>query len=79
MNTNKKLSSVVKLPDNVIKDVQSYAKVFHRSIPKQIEHWIVVGKTAEENPDLPYDFIKGILMALEEVKRGEITEYVFDS
>lgn len=35
-------------------------------------------QAAKANPDLPYDFIRGILMGLEEIERGEITEYVFD-
>ena len=53
--------------------------MFHRSVPRQIEYWVKIGKIAEENPDLSYNFIKDTLMALEEVKRGEVEEYVFDS
>jgi len=69
----------IKLSDDLVKDVSAYATMFHRSVPKQIEFWIKVGKAAEENPDLPYNFIKGTLMALEEVKRGEFEEYNPDS
>jgi hypothetical protein len=70
------MSVAVKLSDEVVKDVKAYATLFHRSVPKQIEFWIKVGKAAEENPDLPYNFIKGTLMALEEEKHED---YVFGS
>jgi len=73
------MSIAIKLSDEIVRDVKAYAMMFHRSVPKQIEYWIAIGKAAEENPDLPYNFIKGTLMALEEVKRGEIEEYVFGS
>ena len=32
---------------------------------------------AEENPDLTYDLIKEILIGIEELNRGEKTEYKF--
>ena len=45
-----------------------------RSVPKQIEHWT---KIAEENPDLPYQFIKGVLEARAEIERGEVSAFSF--
>jgi hypothetical protein len=35
-----------------------YASVYTRSVSMQIEHWARIGKIAEENPDLPYAFIR---------------------
>lgn len=35
----------------------------HRSIPNQIEYWAMIGKCALENPDLPTDFIKELLIS----------------
>jgi len=49
----------------------------HRCTPKQIEYWARIGKIADENPDLPLDFIKGILIGMEEVKAGDVSEYKF--
>ena len=43
----------------------------------QVEYWATIGKAAEENPDLPFSFIKDTLMALEEVKVKGTEEYVF--
>jgi hypothetical protein len=67
----------VKLSSDILVDADRYARVFSRSLPKQIEHWARIGKIAEENPDLPYEFIKDILLGLEEVKTGPVTDYHF--
>lgn len=34
-----------------------------RSIPNQIEFWAKIGKCALDNPDLPVEFIKDILIS----------------
>lgn len=73
------MSVAIKLSDKLVKEARAYAATYHRSVPKQLEFWMTIGKVAEENPDLPYDFIKGILLSLEEAKRGESEEYKFDS
>jgi hypothetical protein len=69
--------NAVKLSADIIAEADKYAHVFSRSIPKQIEHWAKIGKIAEENPDLPYEFIKDALLGLEEVKTGAVSEYQF--
>ncbi len=68
----------IKLSDNLINEARKYGKVFHRSMPKQIEYWAMIGKIAEENPDMPYQFIKDTLLALDEAKDGHVTPYEFD-
>ncbi len=67
----------VKLSDALINKARQYGGVYHRSIPKQIEYWSTIGKIAEENPDLPYSFIKDILIAQQEVADGQVTPYEF--
>ena len=63
----------VKLPDDLVDLARRNGKVAHRSVPKQIVHWSTIGRIAEENPDLPYDFIKDILLARQEEKDGLYT------
>jgi hypothetical protein len=46
-------------------------------MPKQIEHWAKIGKIAEENPDLPYEFIQKILEARQEMKTEKPMPFVF--
>ena len=70
-------SRAVKLSGEIIAQADKYAAVFSRSIPKQIEHWVKIGRIAEENPDLPYEFIKDILLSLEEAKTEKPVRYKF--
>ena len=71
------MSKAIKLSNQLVEDATKYAKVFHRSPPKQIEHWATIGKLAEDNPDLPLRFVKDILVGLEEAGSGELSEYQF--
>lgn len=71
------MSKTVKLSDEIVADARRYATVYSRSLPKQIEYWSRIGKIAEENPDLPYSFIKEILLAMEEAKEDNLEEYRF--
>ena len=61
-------------PTSPWNDARRHASVNNRSIPDQIEYWSRIGKLAEENPDLPYEFIKGILLGLQEIKDGDVRE-----
>ena len=70
-------SKAVKLSGDIIVEANKYAAVFSRSVPKQIEHWVKIGRIAEENPDLPYSFIKDILISLEEMKTEKPSPYKF--
>lgn len=67
----------VKLSDELISKARQYGSVNYRSVPKQIEYWSTIGKIAEENPDLPYSFIKDILLACQEVSDGQVTPFEF--
>ncbi len=69
--------TTINLPDDLVEKAKQYASIYHRSTPKQIEYWAKIGKIAEENPDLPYGFIKDILLALAEVENGETEPYKF--
>ena len=67
----------VKLSDDFINEVKSFAKINKRSVPKQIEYWSSIGRIAEENPDLSYNFIKEIMIAKLEANSGNVSEYKF--
>lgn len=69
--------TTVKLSDKLINEARRYGSVCSRSTPKQIEYWARIGKIAEDNPDLSYDFIKVILIAKQEADDGETTPYKF--
>jgi len=71
------MATTIKLSDDVINKAKRYASIYSRSTPKQIEYWMNIGKIAEENPDLPYSFIKEILLARAELEDKEVTPYKF--
>jgi hypothetical protein len=71
------MSSAVKLSAEIIADAKIVSKALNRSIAGQIEHWSKIGKIAEENPDLTYEHIKGILLSLEDVAAGNVEPYEF--
>lgn len=72
------MSTAVKLSSELVSDASINGKEQHRSTPKQIEYWARIGKIADENPDLPLGFIKGILVGIEEVKAGDVSDYKFE-
>lgn len=51
----------MKLPKNLIEQAIKGSAMSGSSLSGQIEHWANIGSLVEENPDLPYDFIKALL------------------
>ncbi len=73
------MSVAMKLSDELVELAKPHAAAEHRSIPKQIEYWARLGKAVEDNPTLPLQFIKDTLLAAQEAKAGQLTEYEFGS
>jgi len=72
------MASAVKLSQEIITEARVISKALNRSVAGQIEYWAKIGKIAEENPDLTYDFIKNILIAQQEVEMGNLEPYSLD-
>jgi len=70
------MASTVRHDDEFIEIVKIHAVAHKRSIPKQIEHWAQIGRIIEENPDLDFEFIKGVIIAKAETDAGALTHYV---
>ncbi len=71
------MAKAIRVSDDLADEAKKYSQVEHRSVAGQIEHWAIIGKYAEENPDLTYDLIKEMLIGLEELDRNEKSEYKF--
>ena len=71
------MATAVRVSEDLVQEARKYSRVDHRSITGQIEHWARIGKCAEENPDLTYDLIKEILIGIEELEHGDLSEYKF--
>lgn len=73
------MAIALKLSDDLINLAKRYAVAAHRSVPKQIEYWARLGKAAEDNPELPIQFIKDTLLAIEKIDAKQLMEYSYRS
>ncbi len=71
------MSTVVKISDELVQKAKIRSKVEKRSISGQIEYWATTGEIVEENPDLPYSFIKDILIGKEQAGNNLLSPYKF--
>ncbi len=67
----------IRLDQELIDKATIMAKALHRTPPKQIEHWANIGKIMEDNPDLPYAFVKQAIIAKAEHQAGQLESYDF--
>ena len=60
------MSISIRIEDGLYDAARVRAKAEMRSIPQQVAYWAKVGRAALDNPDLPIEFIRDTLVALEE-------------
>ncbi len=71
------MATAVRISEKLVSEAKKISRIDHRSLTGQIEHWALMGKCAEENPDLTYALIKEILIGMEELEHNEKSEYKF--
>lgn len=71
------MATAIRISEELVNEARKYSRIDHRSLTGQVEHWARIGKCAEENPDLTYNFIKELLIGVEELDSGEKSEYKF--
>ncbi|GHV09072.1 hypothetical protein AGMMS50229_18510 [Campylobacterota bacterium] len=71
------MTATIRLPADVLEDARQNAELSYRTIPKQIEYWYKLGKLADENPDLPMEFIKHALIGRMQIDNGETSRFEF--
>lgn len=71
------MATAVRISEGLVEEARRFARIDHRSLAGQIEHWARLGKCAEENPDLPYYLIKEILIGMDELNENDKSEYKF--
>jgi ParD-like antitoxin of type II ParDE toxin-antitoxin system len=69
------MTLTVKLSAEFVEAAKIHSAAASRSIPKQIEYWARMGRAAEDNPDLPFNFIRDTLLGIEEARAGKLTPY----
>ncbi|MGI6252339.1 MAG: TA system antitoxin ParD family protein [Aminivibrio sp.] len=53
----------VRVSRSLYSDARRTARAEHRTIAGQIEYWSQIGRAALDNPDLPVEFVRSILVA----------------
>ena len=67
----------IRLDQELVEKATIMAKALNRTPPKQIEHWAKIGEIMEDNPDLPYEFVKQAIIANAEKEAGKLEDYDF--
>ena len=59
-------STSIRIDQKLYDQARSEALAEHRTIAGQVEYWAKVGRAALDNPDLPIEFVRDTLLAMEE-------------
>jgi hypothetical protein len=78
IGANSMATTSVRIDQELVDKAAIMAKALNRTTPKQIEHWAKIGEMMEDNPDLPYEFVKQAVIAKAEKEAGKLEEYTFD-
>lgn len=57
------MSRPVRINDLLYREARAHAHAERRTIARQLEFWARMGKAALDNPDLPTEFVKDLLIA----------------
>ncbi len=68
------MSMPVRINNNLYEQAKSASKGECRTIAGQLEFWARIGKTALDNPDLPIEFVRELLIARRE-DRSQLTTF----
>ncbi|MDZ7939252.1 MAG: hypothetical protein U5M53_13655 [Rhodoferax sp.] len=57
------MSISIRIDDALFEAARGRAKAEMRSVPQQVAYWAKVGRAALDNPDLPIEFVRDVLIA----------------
>jgi hypothetical protein len=66
------MGKVVKLNEDFVQRVTKEAKSNRRSVPKQIEFYYTIAAAALDNPDLPVNWVRDLLISKELEKSKQV-------
>lgn len=69
------MSMPVRIEDELYEQAKTASKGECRTISGQLEFWAKIGKVALDNPDLPIEFVRELLIARTE-DRQQLTPFV---
>ena len=57
------MGRTVRINDALYREVREHAHTERRTIARQLEFWVRMGKASLDNPDLPAEVVKDLLIA----------------
>lgn len=69
----------VRIKEEIYQEAQIRAEAESRSTAEQLSYWARLGKTCEENPKLPFQDVKSLLISHAEANAGRLEEYKLGS
>lgn len=60
------MSIAIRIDEELYEDAKRTAAAEYRTVPLQVAFWAKIGKVALDNPDLPIEFIKDMLISKEQ-------------
>ena len=69
------MSVAIRINKILYEEAKRSAEAECRTVPLQVAYWAKIGKAALDNPDLPIEFIRDVLVAK---NRGEFEIFEFD-
>lgn len=69
------MSNVVRIEKELFEEAQKIAKVESRTPALQIAYWAKIGKATLDNPDLPVEFIRDVMLARADKDNAENFEF----
>jgi len=60
------MSISIRIDDALYETAKTRARAEMRSIPQQVGYWAKIGRAALDNPDLPIEFVRDTLLAMED-------------
>ena len=57
------MGTQVRIDHHLYEQAKVHAQAERRTIAGQVEFWAMIGKNALDNPDLPIDFMRDLLVA----------------
>jgi hypothetical protein len=57
------MSIPIRIDEKIYNEAKKVARAEYRTIPSQIEFWAEIGKCALDNPDLPIEFVRELLLS----------------
>jgi hypothetical protein len=71
------MSAPIRISDAEYEAAKKAAKMEHRSIQGQVEFWAKIGRCALNNPDLPIEMIKELLL-IDLNDQSDTTSFTFE-